>query len=442
VAEARAKPQPPKDPSPTPPPRGEGLSPPSLAGKGVGGLGLFPLLAALLFFALAMVRALGPDDPRDFYIFRLGAELTLRGENPYDVPKVREHIRAQFPKQDAAEFVANSGYFLPPLAVVAFVPFAVLPWLAAKVAWAVLNAVAAYFIARLPLMLRDRDSPAPHVLLYAVVPFVLLLNPLALAIPFPVGQFTIVFVGCVAAGLLAFERGRPHLAAVLWVLPFAKPHLALPLIPLAWYLGGWRPAALLVVLVGVINLAGAWAIGGTPLYLKDYFEFLPQAREAVAFNRVESNPQITSWNSLLYHFGQQYKLGLPLIELGAVTIAAGYLVWVGLLVGRCAATNSAPSAAWVAAATAVGGVLCAQVLVYELLFLAVAVPWIRDLFAGGPRARVWGCLAIALLAWQFLPLHRMEALGMGFYRPLGVFLFALVVLTGPTARVTSSDSSR
>jgi hypothetical protein len=198
-------------------------------------------------------------------------------------------------------------------------------------------------------------------------------------------------------------------------------------------LGGWRPAALLVLLVGAINLAGAWAIGGTPLYLKDYFEFLPQAREAVAFNRVETNPQLTSWNSLLY------QLGGPLIELGAVTIAAGYLVWIGLLVGRCAATNSAPSAAWVAAAAAVGGVLCAQVLVYELLFLAVAVPWVRDLFAGGPRARVWGGLAVALMAVQLLPHHRMEALGVGFYRPLGVFLLALLVLTAP---LTSSGSSR
>ena len=398
-----------------------------------------PFVAALLFFALAMVRALGPDDPRDFYIFRLGAELTLRGENPYDVSKVREHIRAQFPKQDAAEFVNNSGYFLPPLAVAALVLFAVLPWLAAKVAWAVLNGLAAYFIARLPLMLRDRDSPAPNVLLWAVVPFALVLNRWR-GDPFR-WVSSRLFVGC-CGGLLAFERGKPYLAAVLWVLPFAKPHLALPLIPLAWYLGGWRPAGLLVVLVGAINLAGAWMIGGTPLYLKEYFEFLPQAREAVAFNRVEMNPQITSWNSLLYHFGQQYKLGLPLIELGAVTIAAGYLVWIGLLVGRCAATNSAPSAAWVAAAAAVGGVLCAQVLVYELLFLAVAVPWIRDLFAGGVRARVWGCLAVALLAWQFLPLHRMEALKLDFYRPLGVFLLALVVLTGPTARVTSFDSSR
>jgi hypothetical protein len=386
-----------------------------------------------------MVRAFGPDDPRDFYIFRLGAELTLRGENPYDVPKVREHIARQFPADDAKEFVNNSGYFLPPLAVVAFVPFAVLPWVAAKVAWAVLNGLAAYFIARLPLLLRDRDSPAPAMLLYAVVPFALVLNPLALALPFPVGQFTVVFVGCVAAGLLAFERGRPYLAAALWVLPFAKPHLALPLIPLAWYLGGWRPAALLVLLVGAINLAGAWVIGGSPMFLKDYFEFLPQARELVAFNRVETNSQITSWNSLLHHFGQKYKLGLPLIELGAVTIAAGYLVWLGLLVGRCAATNSAPSAAWVAAAAAVGGVLCAQVLVYELLFLAVAVPWVRDLFAGDSRSRVWGWLALALMVVQFAPQHRMEALGVGFYRPLGVFLLALLVLTGP---LKSSSGSR
>ena len=96
---------------------------------------------------------------------------------------------------------------------------------------------------------------------------------------------------------------------VLWTVPFVKPHLAIPLIPLAWYLGGWKPAAVLVALVGLLNAVGATMVGGSPLFLRDYLNYLPTAREVVAYNRVEMNPQITSWNRLLYAWDG------PLVEL-------------------------------------------------------------------------------------------------------------------------------
>ena len=196
--------------------------------------------------------------------------------------------------------MANSGYFLPPEALVLFLPFAVVPWTVAKVLWAATIGVAGYFIARLPSMMTHAP---PSRLACCLVPFVLLLNPLSLAVVV-VGQYTLVFVGAVAAGLLCFERDRPYLAAVLWAIPFAKPHLAIPLIPLAWYLGGWRPAAVLVGLVAILNAVGATMAGGSPLFLLDYFRYLPTAREVVAYNRVEMNPQITSWNRLLFALGR------------------------------------------------------------------------------------------------------------------------------------------
>jgi hypothetical protein len=359
------------------------------------------------------------------YIFWLGAELAARGENPYDVPRVRTHIAAQFPDENAKEFVNNSGYFLPPMAVFVFMPFAMLPWMSAKVAWAVVIGLAGYFIARLPGLLEGTTASR---LALVLIPFLLLLNPLALAVVV-VGQYTLLFVGCVAAGLFAFERGKPYLATALWVLPFVKPHLAIPLIPLAWYLGGWRPAALLVALLGVLNLAGAWVAGGSPLFLRDYFAYLPTAREVVEFNRVEMNPNITSWNRLVFAWGG------PLVELGAWRIIAGYMVWFGLIIGRCAVTNTLPSAAWAAAATAVGGVLCAQVLVYELLFLAVAVPWLRDLFASGYRLRAW--LAIVLMAVHLLPGKVLEPIRADdYYHSLTVVLLAVLVLVGPVSEAS------
>ncbi|WP_439629227.1 glycosyltransferase family 87 protein [Gemmata sp.] len=408
--------------------------------------------AAAVFFVVALARALGPPDgyPRDLFIYRLGAELALRGENPYDIPKVRGHVAAEFPPDDAhkaltnthllvegdlAEWVVrlwtdtaaksfplNCGYFLPPMGVVLYLPFALLPWKAAMVAWAVANGTAGYAVARVVTALRVPGAPVP-VFLATVGPFLLLLNPLTPFIAFPVGQTSVVCLGCVVAGLLARDRGRPYLMAALWAVPFVKPHLALSLVPLCYFLSGWRPAALLIVLVAALNALGATIVGGSPAFLKEYLDFLPQVRDAVRYNRVELNAGLSSWNRLLYGFGG------PLIELGLGTTLAGYLVWYGLLVGRWAATGVRPSAAWAAAATGAGAALCCQVLVYELMVLVVAVPWLRDLFAGGYRT--WGVAGGALLGAHLVSLVFMQGIGLAGHHPLAVALFALAVLTGP-----------
>ena len=67
-----------------------------------------------------------------------------------------------------------------------------------------------------------------------------------------------------AAGLVAFNRGWNVAGAVLWALPFVKPHVALPLLPLAWYLWGWKRAAGILLVVGGLNVLGATFVGGTP----------------------------------------------------------------------------------------------------------------------------------------------------------------------------------
>jgi hypothetical protein len=73
--------------------------------------------------------------------------------------------------------------------------------------------------------------------------------------------------------------------------------------------------------------------------------------------------------------------------------------------------------------------LCAQVLVYELLVLAVVVPYVRDLFAGGHRLRAWAM--VLLMAAQLVPQKLMASFGVGAHHPLGVALLAVLVLTGP-----------
>ncbi len=375
----------------------------------------------VLAFALLQVNANGQPD---FFIYRFGAQLGLRGESPYDTAKVRAAAAEQFPDPDAGPdaFVNNCGYFLPPMAVLFYAPFAMLPLREAKIAWAILSAIAAFGIARLPgLFSPQARRPVPPSSFAWLLPFLLVVNFLTLAIV-QVGQTTLVVVGCVALGQWCFEKGRPTLGVLLWSVAFIKPHVALPLVPLAWYLGGWKRAAALVATVGIGNALAATMIGGSPLFLREYLDFLATGHKSVAFNLAERNPEITSWNRLLF-----VATGV-LIEQTATTTLASYLIWFGLVVGRCAWSGIRPSAAWAAAAAAVGAVLCPQVLAYESLVLALAVPWVLELFEGGNRRLA--AIAALLLASQLVPFDMMEAVGIDFHRPLAVALFALLVLAG------------
>ena len=66
----------------------------------------------------------------------------------------------------------------------------------------------------------------------------------------------------------------------------------------------------------------------------------------------------------------------------------------------------------------------------EVLFLVVAVPWVRDMLESGHRVR--GFLAALLLAAHLIPQAKMEAsTGISAHHSLSVALFALLVLTGP-----------
>jgi hypothetical protein len=388
-------------------------------GVGVGAAAV----GAVTVFAVA--QAVGENLGPDFFINRAGAQIALRGESPYDLAKVRAAVADQFPGDPT--LINNCGFFLPPQAFLVFAPFAALPYPAAKVAWAVGLGLSAAAVLTVLCILGTRW---PRSLPGQLLPAVLLLNYLTLAVV-ELGQTSLLFAGCVAAGQWCFERRRPAAGTLLWAIPFVKPHLALPLLPLAWYLGGWRRAAGVVAVVGVLTVAGCAAAGRSPLLLRDYLDYLGSAHKAVMFNQAEVNPEILSWNRLLYASTEWFAGQRLLVELTAATTLAGLMVWFGLAAGRCALAGGRPSAAWAAAAAAAGGLLCAQVLVYDLMLLTLAVPWVRELLAGGWRVRGW--LAAGLLALETVPLDAALLIDWGNHRPLGVALLAAVVLVGPVA---------
>ena len=274
------------------------------------------------------------------------------------------------------------------------------------------------------LLLRTFGTSPPHSLIGRLIPLFLLLNFLTIAIVF-IGQTTLLCLGCVAAGQWCFERKWPILGAVLWAIPFLKPHLALPLLPLAWYLGGWKRAAAIAGVVAGLNLAGCLIAGVSP---GEYLEFLRSMHGSVAYNRVERNYGITGWNRTLFVVSAWFDRPVAIQQTAWVTLGS-YVVWFGLAIGRVAISGKLPSAAWAAAAAMAGAVVCPQVLGYEALMLAVAVPWVRELFVGGWRFRGWA--AVIVLGMQAIPIQTLDAVGFTFHAPLGAALFAILVLVGP-----------
>ena len=411
---------------PTPFPKREGGASPSPQRGGVGeGFFVFAVAAVGLLTAFALLQALAQGTFPDFFIYRHGAELALHRESPYDLEKIRAAVAVQFPiKDDATEnekadhVSKNCGFFLPPQAILLYAPFAAVPFPVAKLLWAIVTGFAA---AAVLLLFRTFGNTPPATLIGRLVPLFLLLNFLTIGV-IVVGQTPLVCVGCVAAGQWCFERKWPILGALLWAIPFVKPHVALALLPLAWYLGGWKRAAAIAGIVAALNLAGCAIAGVSPT---EYLDFLTATHKSVAFNLAERNYEITSWNRLLI------VCGGPVIEQTAAITLASYLVWFGLVVGRVAIAGEAPSPAWAMAAAAAGAVFCPQVLGYEVLILLLAVPWVCELFAGGRR--VFGWIAVVVLGIQAIPIQVLNEVGVTFHRPLGVALFAVLVLIGPFA---------
>ena len=180
----------------------------------------------------------------DLFIYRAGASLGWRGESPYS-SRISEQVKLQFPDDPNPEIPKlseNCGFFLPPQAIVLLGPFAALPWATAKLLYAVLSLISVV-LCWYGLTFAFRNVEAP--LLEKVpllLPWLIAIHPV-LWIGFAVGQTTVLTAGAIIAGQLFHEKKWPILARFFWSFAFVKPHVALPLIPLAIYLSGWKPQA-------------------------------------------------------------------------------------------------------------------------------------------------------------------------------------------------------
>ena len=107
----------------------------------------------------------------------------------------------------------------------------------------------------------------------------------------------------------------------------------------------------------------------------EYLRHVRDGHKLVNYNRVEFNPQLTSWNNALL------AAGGPLIELGAGGMLAGYAVVLVIVAGRCRGRR--PDSAWLLAVGAAAGPVCCQVWAYEVVLLVVGL--LPLLMASGGR---------------------------------------------------------
>lgn len=317
----------------------------------------------------------------DLWIYTSGATFGFRGESPYNTPKMHDRVAERF---DDDDLIQNNGFFLTPQAILVFGPITPLPWTLAKLVWcALMIGLTATTAWKLKTFVPG-DLPPWFTAAAAVI---LLCNPLTLFVLI-VGQTTLLVVACAVLGQAIHHAGRPRVAAFVWAIAFIKPHLAIPLVPLAWFLSGWRRPVEILIWVGLLNILAGIVVTGSPWFVFEYLDYLQQGHQSVEFNRVALNKQITAWNRLLVANGG------PVWELGLHGTLAGYGVWFGLLAVR-SLMGVALSPSWALAACAIGAPLCCQLLPYELPLLALILPYLGELLASPNRRDRWAAVIVA-----------------------------------------------
>jgi hypothetical protein len=391
--------------------------------------------------------AVGENHHEDLWIYSSGPALAVNGQTPYDVANIHARVEEKWPDDENLD--GNSGFFLTPQALLVYAPWVALPWDVAKPVWCAftigLAAAAGWGVRNLS------DSPLPSWFTAAAVVAVLL-NPMTLFVLI-VGQSTLLVLSCIVLGEAAYRAGWKRIGCILWAVCFIKPHIAFPLLPLAWYLNGWKRTAEVAAWAAALNVLAGVVFFGKPLFVLDYLKCVQQGHQTVEFNRVGVNKQITGWNRLVA------AAGGPAIELGMIGTLVSYaalLVVAGLRLTVFGKVK--PTREWCFALAGCASLYCCQLLPYELPMLCLALPYLVGLIGSDrPRERL-AAVFIAVPAafafvdggdggWYYQLLARtvgstwLEAL-LQSHRAIGVMLTTVAVLVvGPRQSVAASGST-
>jgi hypothetical protein len=381
--------------------------------------------------------AVGENHHEDLWIYSSGPWLAMNNQTPYDVANIHTRVEERWPDDENLD--GNSGFFLTPQALFVYAPWVAIPWDIAKPLWCAfsigLAAAAGWGMRKLS------DAPLPGWFTAAAVVAVLL-NPMALFVLI-VGQSTLLVLSCVVLGEVAYRAGWKRMGCILWAVCFIKPHIAFPLLPLAWYLNGWKRIAEVAAWAGALNVLAGMVFFGKPLFVLDYLKCVQEGHQTVEFNRVGVNKQITGWNRLLVAGGG------PALDLGMVGTLVSYAVLLVVAGLRCVVFGKVtPTRDWCFAIAGCACLHCCQLLPYELPMLCLAVPFVVRLIASDRiRDRLAAVVVILPAAFAFLdggdgsPYYQLLARTVGgtqletllqSHRSIGVMLTtAVVLITGP-----------
>lgn len=389
--------------------------------------------------------AVGENHHEDLWIYSSGPWLALHGQTPYDVTNIHARVEEKWPDDENLD--GNSGFFLTPQALLVYAPWVAIPWDIAKPLWCAfsigLAAAAGWRMRKLS------DTALPGWFTAAAVVAVLL-NPMTLFVLI-VGQSTLLVLSCVVLGEVAFRAGWKRIGCLLWAVCFIKPHIAFPLLPLAWYLNGWKRAAEVVAWAAALNVLAGVVFFGKPLFVLDYMKYVQEGHKTVEFNRVGVNKQITGWNRLVAAGGG------PALDLGMIGTLASYALLLVVAGFRCVVFGKVkPPRDWCFALAGCACLHCCQLLPYELPMLCLVVPFVVRLISSDRiRDRLAGVLVMLPATFAFLdggdgsPYYQLLARTVGgtqietllqSHRSIGVMLTtAAVLIVGPTSHTRSAS---
>jgi hypothetical protein len=372
----------------TPPPVGVGTT--------SGSASWFCVAATILSVCIAGYWAgrvaLFENHHEDLWIYSSGSWFGFHGISPYSIDRMHDRVHEQYPNDENLK--GNNGFFLTPQALFVMAPFAALPWLVAKLVWCATMIAIAVVTAWQLRTLSDRVLPEWFTTAAVVG---LLVNPLTLFVLI-VGQTPLILLACIVFGQAAYRRGWNRFGSLLWAVAFIKPHIALALIPLAFWLNGWKRAFSVVIWAGVLNVAAGVVFYGNPFFVFDYLLYVQQGHQSVEFNRVSVNKQITSWNRILAAAAGLTK------ELGMVGTLCSYFAVTAIVACRVWFLQNKPNLGWKFAVAGSSMFVCCQLLPYELPLVIVLLPYIAELLASQRRSdQVAAGLFVGLIVYAMLP---------------------------------------
>jgi alpha-1,2-mannosyltransferase len=334
----------------------------------------------------------------------------------------------------------GAPYFIhPPTATTAVLPLACLPWRAAALAWAGLSLIALAWLARSLVGIWRRDRPP------SAVPVALLTLALALWPPtlhcFEKGQWSIWLAALLAAGLRAFEAGRPRRAGVAFGIAAALK--VTPIVLLGFLLLRRRRAAVALLATGALAALvalsavgpGAWMVflAESPHNAAVWAPWIANTAslDGVYARLLTSNP----FSRALFVAPRFAAAAFGLTELALLAAALG-----GALSSRRHRTMTQVSerrllAAWLTLPVLLNPLGWSHVVLMLLAPLAVSA---RD---GGPRRQTTAMVLLAILsiprqrlaAWAGgLPVGPAAGVLLGLHAFTGVALFATLRWPHPT----------